>query len=267
MSSDPGLLTDYAARVHLETTGPEDGEPVWLLHGWGSHAANMRPIAEALAATYRVFNVDLPGHGRTPPPPDAWGVPEHAALVAHLIRTHSAPPVTLVGHSNGGRISLFMASTPVHEPLVRRLVLISPSGVTPQRGADYYVRSTTARLLKAPFAFLPRPLREAGLDWLRHTLVWRMLGSSDYQRVQGVMRETFIKTVRHHLDDQVARIQVPTLLFWGTADAAISRRQMLHLEDAIPDAGLVTLEGAGHYGYLDAFHIFHTATTYFLEHT
>jgi len=66
------------------------------------------------------------------------------------------------------------------------------------------------------------------------------------------MRETFVKTVNSYVDDRLDRITVPTLLFWGTADEAITRQQMNVLEEGLPDAGLVSLDGAGHYGYRDA---------------
>jgi pimeloyl-ACP methyl ester carboxylesterase len=123
-----------------------------------------------------------------------------------------------------------------------------------------------ARLLKAPFRLLPAPLRTPALDWLRHSLVWRLLGSSDYNALSGVMRETFVKTVNHHLDGTLARVSVPTLLFWGTDDTAVSRRQMRILEDAVPNCGLVELEGAGHYGHLDDFDTVLSGTRHFLEH-
>jgi pimeloyl-ACP methyl ester carboxylesterase len=124
-----------------------------------------------------------------------------------------------------------------------------------------------ANLLKTPFEALPSPLREPALDWLRHSLVWRLLGSSDYNTLSGVMRETFVKTVNHHLNGTLERIQVPTLLFWGTEDEAISRRQMQMIENAVDDCGLVELEGAGHYGHLDDFETVASATRHFLENT
>jgi pimeloyl-ACP methyl ester carboxylesterase len=254
-------------QLHLETSGPEAGEPVLLLHGWGSSAQLMRPVVEALADRYRVYNLDLPGHGLSPPPPEPWGVPEHAALVARFIEETVGRPVTIAGHSNGGRIALYLASDPEQARLVRRLVLISPSGITPRRGWRYYARKYTARTLKAPFELLPGRLRQEGLDWLRHTFVWQLLGSSDYRQLTGVMRETFVKTVNCHLDDRVARIRVPVLLFWGDRDEAVSRHQMSVLERAIADAGLVVLPGAGHYGYLDDPATFTAATRHFLEHT
>lgn len=253
--------------LNLEITGTTEGPPILLLHGWGSNAGNMQAIAQALAPTYRVYNLDLPGHGMSPPPPEPWGVPEHAALVADLIATEIGEPVTIIGHSNGGRIALYLASDPELKQWIRRLVLISPSGITPPRSGSYYVRKYAARTLKAPFELLPGPLRDFGLDWLRHSLVWKALGSSDYRSLEGTMRDTFVRTVNFHLDDRVHRITAPTLLFWGDRDEAVSRHQMSVLEAEIPDAGLVVLHDAGHYGYLDDFDTFIGATKYFLENS
>lgn len=250
--------------LHVDVSGPEDGEPLLLLHGWGSSAALMGVLADAFADTFRVYNVDLPGHGLSPAPPEEWGVPEHAVLVFDMIRDRIGQPVDVVGHSNGGRISLYMASEPEMMPYIERLVLISPSGITPLRGWKYYARKHTASALKAPFELLPGNLREHGLDWLRHSLVWKALGSSDYRTLQGVMRGTFVKTVNFHVDDRVQRIQAPTLLFWGDRDQSVSRYQMETLEQKIPDAGLIVLPGAGHYGYLDDPDTVIAATRHFL---
>jgi pimeloyl-ACP methyl ester carboxylesterase len=253
----PGLL-------HRETFGPEDaaGLPVVVLHGWGSRVEHVRGLAKGLAragadapARY-VVAVDLPGHGASPAPPVPWGVPEHAALVHDLMceirEATGAARVALVGHSNGGRIALFMASRAPYAQGIDRLVLVAPSGITPPRGLATRLKSGLAKALKAPFAALPPPLKEPALDWLRHSLAWKALGSADYNALAGVMRATFVKTVTHHLDDEVARIDVPVLVFWGTEDTAIRRPQVEALEARIPDAGLVTLDGAGHYAHLDA---------------
>lgn len=252
--------------LHVEVHGPNDAPPLLLLHGWGSNAQNMVPLARALSDTYRTYAVDLPGHGTSPAPPDPWGVPEHGRLLHTLIQDRIQRPVTVIGHSNGGRIALYMASTPDLSEGIERLVLISPSGVKPRRSWGQTLRSGLATTLKAPIQSLPSPLREPAEDWLRHSLIWRWLGSSDYNAASGIMRETFVKTVNFHLDDALHRIEVPTLLFWGTEDEAVSRRQMEVLESRIDDCGLVELEGAGHYGHLDDIDTVHSGIRYFLEH-
>ena len=264
--------SDYGYEsLNVESSGPAHGDPLLVLHGWGSSAALMQPLAHALAGTHRVYNTDLPGHGHSPPPPEPWGVPEHAALVQQLIDKRVRPETgqaaaTVIGHSNGGRIALYMASTPEHADCIARLVLISPSGIAPERSLSTRMKSGLAKTLKAPFEHLPPMLRSPALDWLRHSLVWRALGSADYNALDGVMRETFVRTVNHHLDGPVHRIDVPTLLVWGENDTAVSRRQMETLEAAIPDSGLVVLEDAGHYGHLDAPDTVIAATRHFLEH-
>ena len=81
------------------------------------------------------------------------------------------------------------------------------------------------------------------------------------------MRNVFVRMVTCHLDEHVQEIEVPVLLFRGDRDTAISQRQMEYLVDSIPDAGLVVLENAGHYGYMDNFAMFITATRHFLRTT
>lgn len=251
--------------LNIEVRGPEEAHSLLFLHGWGGSTQSMRPLAEALSTSYRTHTVDLPGHGASPPPPEPWGVPEHAEVLQDYIHSEIRAPVTLVGHSNGGRIALYMASTHEIADVVTDLVLISPSGVEPTRSWGYTVRSGLARLLKVPVEILPGALRAPARDWLRHSLVWRLLGSSDYNALRGTMRETFVKTVNHHLNGILQRIQVPTLLFWGTDDEAVSRRQMKVIEEAVDDCGLVELEGAGHYGHIDQFDRVLSATRHFLD--
>jgi pimeloyl-ACP methyl ester carboxylesterase len=257
--------------MHADVRGPEGAPPVLLLHGWGSSAALMEAAGRPLVDTHRVHALDLPGHGRTPVPPrlpggEAWGVPEYTALVAHYIRTHGLAPVPVVGHSNGGRIALTMASDDTLAGLISKLVLVSPSGVTPPRSLGYHVRRAYVGLLKAPFRLVPRgPLRDRGLSWLRTTLYWRLVSSGDYAAASDAMRETFVKTVNHLVDDRLGRVRVPTLLVWGDQDTAVVRTQMDALERGIPDAGLLVLPGAGHYGYLDAYPTYAAAVQTFLS--
>jgi pimeloyl-ACP methyl ester carboxylesterase len=254
-------------RLAYESSGQDDGPVVLLLHGWGSSASIMRPIAEWLEADYLVFNLDLPGHGQSPPPPEAWGVPEHAELVRHVAERLVDGPYTVVGHSNGGRIGLYLASEESPPADLVRLALIGPSGIRRKRTIAFHVRRFAAVALKAPFALLPATARAFGLDWLRHSLVWRLLGSSDYRNLEGVMRDTFVKTVNCYLEERLPRVGIPVLLYRGDRDDSISAEQITKMEALLPDAGLVIVEGAGHYAFLDRPDVVRASLRHFLAHS
>lgn len=253
-------------RLHAVVTGPEEAPPLLSLHGWGSSAALMAPASGAVESGFRVHTLDLPGHGLTPPPAEGWGVPEYAALVARYLDAQGvAAPLPALGHSNGGRILLHMAASDAYAGWFSKLVLVSPSGVTPLPSPEVRRKRALARMLRAPFERLPDGrLKDEALDWLRHTYVWQRLGSSDYNALSGTMRETFVKTVGFHVDDRLKHIRVPVLVLWGDRDTAVSRHQVDVLAREIPDCGLVVLEGAAHYGYLDRMDVFAAATRHFL---
>lgn len=260
---DPLSVT--ATDLHRHVAGPPDAPDVLLLHGWGSAIVHMQPLAERLAGRYRTHCLDLPGHGRSPAPAEPLGVPEHAALVDAYIAQETTAPLPIIGHSNGGRIALYMASHAPYADRVKQLVLLAPSGIAPQRALSTRMKSALARTVKTPFTWLPDALQAPALDWLHHSLLWQMLGSADYNALSGVMRSTFVRTVTHHLDDDVARIQVPTLVFRGASDTAISDRQVQVLVDRIPDAGRVDLPG-DHYAHLHALDTVAAAVRHFLAH-
>ena len=252
--------------LNVEVLGPSEGPALLLLHGWGRSRRDMRPLAEGLAPPFRAHLVDLPGHGASPDPPEPWGVPEHADVLNAYIHDSIPSTVTVVGHSNGGRVALYMAGDPASAP-IERLALISPSGVAPERSWAQRLRAALATALKAPVQTLPAPVRAPAEDWLRHSLVWRLLGSADYNAEQGVMRDTFVRTVNHHLNGALRRVDVPTLLFWGTEDEAVSRRQMNVMASEIPDCGLVELEGAGHFGHLEQPDVVQAGLQHFLKNS
>jgi len=67
---------DY--NLSVEVQGPADAPALLLLHGWGRSKQDMQSLAQGLSDAYRTHAVDLPGHGASPPPPEPWGVVEHA---------------------------------------------------------------------------------------------------------------------------------------------------------------------------------------------
>lgn len=100
--------------------GPEDGEPVVLLHGFPEHWRTWHNQIPALAAVgYRVIAPDLPGYGGTDAPAD-YDMSTLARHAADLLSELSPDGVHLVGHDWGGIIGYAIASE--HPETVRSFV-------------------------------------------------------------------------------------------------------------------------------------------------
>jgi pimeloyl-ACP methyl ester carboxylesterase len=219
-----------------------EGEDLLVLHGWGASIEAVYPIVTGLAPVARVHALDLPGGGESEPPPEPWGVEQYQAFVAAYMDGAGITRATIVGHSNGGRIAIRMAAT---EPArVAKLVLVDAAGIRPKRTFRWYRRVAMAKVGKHAARHLGGPGER-----LRETLVSRA-ASTDYAAA-GELRPTLVKLVNADLRPYMRDVAAPTLLVWGKDDAETPVSMAQEMERLIPDAGLVVLEGAGHYSYLD----------------
>lgn len=228
-------------------------EHLLFLHGWGCDAGTMQSLASPkLMADYCCVFMDFPGFGKTPAPPEAWGIDEYAGFTATFIRMMSPEkPVSVVAHSFGARVLLKLLAAPETADLFNKVVITGGAGMKPRRGLSYYYKTSLARLLKAPFVLLPASQREKAHQWLRKTAVWKSLGSSEYSSLEGVMQGVFVKTVREYLEPCLPEISHEVLLMWGENDEATPLYQGQRIEQGLVNGHLVSLPDAGHYAFLD----------------
>src|SRR5688500_2513648 len=111
-------------RTHVALAGPEDGEPVVLVHGWPQHWWIWRGVVSRLAAEgYRCICVDLRGHGWTDAPPDGYEKEQLATDVLAALDELGVERFKLIGHDWGGFASFLIA---LHAPQrVEKLLALS----------------------------------------------------------------------------------------------------------------------------------------------
>lgn len=131
----------------LHTTSLGDaGSPVVFCHGLFGQGKNWTTVAKQLASDHRVLLVDMPHHGRS-----AWSdhfdYLETADQVAGLLSPDD--PVTLVGHSMGGKAAMLVALR--HPELVDRLCVVDVSPVDYQHTSEFagYIEAMRALHLDA----------------------------------------------------------------------------------------------------------------------
>ena len=245
-------------KLYYEVHG--QGQPVFLLHGWGGNLNSLRPIFNHLTARYRVYAVDLPGFGRSSPPPPSWGTYEYAQLMAQFFSQLKIKSAHLIGHSFGGRIAIMLCFYFPH--LIERLILVDSAGIKPRRSISYYLKVGSAKSAKWLFN---QPIFGSKSEQLIGR-VYKVLGSADYRQA-GNLRPILVRVVNEDLKPILPEVSHPSLLIWGERDTATPVSQAKTMERLLPDAKLVVLKGAGHYSYLDKFPQFCQLVSHFLERT
>lgn len=231
-------------RLNYTDTGSPDGEPVVLMHGWGCDHTTVQSIANILEPRMRVLNVDLPGHGKSMEPAQVWGVDDFTRLMEKFIDLLGLKDVTLIGHSFGGRIGILLSS---RNDYVKKLVLVDAAGVKPKRSLKYYYKVYTFKALKRLLPLLlGKKKGQELIDAYRGKA-----GSADYRNSSPMMRGIMSKCVNEDLKHVMPYIKAPTLLIWGENDTATPLSDAKTMERLIPDAGLVSFHGCGHYSFLD----------------
>jgi pimeloyl-ACP methyl ester carboxylesterase len=146
-----------------------------------------------------------------------------------------------VGHSFGAKVALYLAAT--HTRLVDKLVLVGSNGVRRPPSLRARVRRATSRAARAVGTLGPpgRRVRAA---------IYDRIASDDYRNA-GPLRPMLVRTVNEDFTHLMPLIESPTLLVWGSDDDAVPVELARTMQELIPDAGLVVLEGAGHFCYLE----------------
>lgn len=230
-------------QLHYRDTGEKDLEPVILMHGWGCTCDTVESIAALFKGKMRVLNVDLPGHGKSSEPPEVWGIEEFTSLMEKFISLLKLEKPALVGHSFGGRISILLSS----RNDTGKVLLVDAAGIKPKRSFSYYRKVYSFKVMK----FFIRVIygKESGEDVLDKMRAKR--GSSDYRNSTPKMRAIMSKCVNEDLRAVMPSIKAPTLLIWGEQDTATPLSDAKIMESLIPDSGLVSFTGCGHYSFLD----------------
>ncbi|MDI4643706.1 alpha/beta fold hydrolase [Cohnella hashimotonis] len=223
-------------NTHIIASGDVKAPPLILLHGSAMNAAMWIGDTAAYSRSYRVYAVDIPGEpGRSAEQQYPLNGPAYAEWLFDLFQGLGIEKASLIGISFGAWMALkFSVSYPDR---VDKLVLISPSGVGPQ---------------KLSFLFRALPLLFLG-DKGKNRLIRMVNGdqpvSEKMMQYQKLIGENFNRRGKIPLfaDDELKRLTMPASLFVGQKDimlhAAKSAERLRHL---LPHADVHVDPKAGH---------------------
>ena len=239
------LLEANGFPIHYIDEG--EGQPILLLHGWGSSLEVWNTIISGLKqqGNYRFVALDFPGCGKSPLPPRPLTLEDYTALTLEVCRQLKIEHPIIMGHSNGGRVTLSLLGQGLLK--AEKAVLFGSAGIKPKSNPKKTIKIASFKTVKF-FLTLPGLKNHTAplLDRAR-----RHFGSADYNNAPEVMRKTLVSLINSDVSALLPNISCPTLLIWGDQDTAVPLSDAKKMERLIPDAGLCVLEGCGHFAFLE----------------
>ena len=239
-----------------------DGPPIVFIHGLSSYMGFWeRQLPVFQAAGYRVLALDLPGFGASGRPDAPYTPPWYAALIDGWLTQLGVGRATVVGHSMGGQIGIFLALD--HPERVSRLVLTSPAGLetfSPGEGRWMQQYWTEGRALEADEDAIRANFHmnfaqwDEGVERLMAERV-RAAGSEGFRGTSVAVSRCVAGMIEHPVYARLPEVAVPTLILFGDDDRLIpnpifhggSPRAIGEIgAQRIPGARLEMLRGAGH---------------------
>ena len=247
---------------YAEAGGGED--VVLCLHGWPQHWYEWRHLMPALADRHRVIALDQRGFGWSQAPPSGYEKENLVDDILAVLDELGIERVKLVGHDWGGWIG-FLLALRAPERIDRYLSLnILPPWTSMRAMAPHLWRFWYQWLILSPGIgyrlhasgkFVPKVLagasvrREVWDDATLHafsdtfTQPARARAAVQMYRVFNLREAPEIGRGRY----AQARLQVPTLLLFGTGDKALKHTLLDGYERHADEMELELVDGCGHF--------------------
>ncbi|MDD4036040.1 MAG: alpha/beta hydrolase [Bacilli bacterium] len=245
-------------NINYEIYGVQNNKTIILLHGWGTNLNSFKIMADYLNENYKVIAIDLPGFGSSSIPDKVLNITEYSKIIYDLLIKLNVETAVLIGHSFGGRIAITLAGH--YNYNAEKIVLINSAGIKPKRTIWYYIKVYTYKFLKKITFLMPKKIATLYIKKLRD-----IFGSKDYNEAPEIMKGILSLVVNEDLRKYMKKIKAPTLLLWGQKDSTTPISDAVKMKKTIPDSGLIALEGAGHYSYLDKHYEIKKIILYFLK--
>ena len=220
-------------NINYINYGNTKGCTLVFLHGWGQNIEMMKMLADPFAKENNIVIIDLPGFGGSSEPTYVWEHSDYAKAIKSLLDDLKIKKPIIIGHSFGGEVALYYASIYETEKLV---LLDSPFRPIKKLGLKTKVLKFAKKI--------------PGLNKLSD-FAKKHIGSTEYRNASLIMRQILVKSVNADLTERIKKIEIPTIIIWGTLDEAVPIEDAYELEKLLKDAAVIPYEGCTHYAYLE----------------
>jgi pimeloyl-ACP methyl ester carboxylesterase len=255
---------------HVAVAGPEDAEPLVILHGWPQHWYAWRKLLGPLGQQYRVYAPDLRGFGWSDAPRTEYLMAALAADVIELLDALDLVRFRLAGHDWGGFVGFLVCLDAPERVSHYAAAGIPHAWTTPEPGAAAKLRMAGrlgyqaviaspvlgGQLVQRVPAFI-RGLMKAGAadpaaTWSDDELEQFVVQWGEPDRAAAcvsIYRSFLTKELKVLASGGFAdrSMQTPAILFAGDHDRVVRPEGLGGYESNAPNMRIEVVEGSGHW--------------------
>lgn len=230
------------------------GPPLLLLHSYWGGQILFDKMAFDFSKTRNLIRIDLPGHGKSGPPPADYSFESFATVLNELlIRLKITEKISIVGHSMGGYAALaFVRKYP--ERIASLVIMHAPVKEAEMKSVK--LRNREAQLIKKGRKDLllqltiPSNFAPGNSEMMVNEL--RLLYNTANQvTIEGALGS--IRAMNHRANnlEVLKKRCYPILIIVGKYDKVYSAEGQVEDANQIPGAEVLLLEHSGHLGFLE----------------
>ena len=267
-----GYAENNGVKIHYAAIG--EGPTVVMIHGFPDFWYSWRHQMAGLKDQFRLVAIDQRGYNQSDQPQgvDNYDMSLLVGDVAAVIRELGEETVTVVGHDWGGVVAWNVAFA--RPELVRNLVILDlphPNGLANAwaNNEEAFASTNYARVFREgestdPEIFFGRPMTAQTISgWVRDDTARQKYVAaferSDFAGMLNYYKQNYPdlwnpdNPQSSFVQDDIPKIEVPTLLFHGLQDQALHSDALNNTWDWIDsDLTIVTAPNAGHFIQQDA---------------
>ena len=205
---------------------PVGSRTIIHIHGFAISGTYLLPAASRLATEYVTYVPDLPGFGRSHPPPRPLTIDELGAAVVRFMDQQRIERAVLLGNSLGCPIIASMLDE--HKDRIESIVFVSPAG---------------------GFHNLPiyRGVAQMVLAGLQEPPQMFPIALADYARYGLMPSINLLRSMLHYPTlRRLRELVLPTLAVIGSRDPLVSERMIAKRAIALPHVTAAVIDGAAH---------------------
>lgn len=228
-----------------------------ILHGMLGSSRNWQTVGRELADAFHVQALDLRNHGGSPHAEPMTYAAMAEDVLGWLDAQAGAAPVTLLGHSMGGKVAMLLACR--HPARVRRLIVvdIAPRDYHSEPHRAEFAAMTELRLEELPSrAEAERGLEARVPDWAMRKFLTTNLERAEDGRWRWIINLPVLSAALPELERDALRKEDQfagaTLFVTGGKSRYVTAEDHAAVRRHFPAAEIVTMPDAGHNPHMEA---------------